>query len=131
MLVVIPILLVAGFAGLNFSAEGIQGLGAISWIILGLFYLATLIWTFVLVKRRFNDIDITGWISITLLIPIISVIAILALLFWPGTETTNRFGTCPAANSLPVTIIGWLAILLTVGGIAAVAVTAFLGTAGA
>ena len=132
ILVMIPMTLVAGIAGLNFSAGGIEGLGPISWIIMGLLYLVIFVWTFVLAKRRFNDINITGWISVTLLIPLISFIAILALLFWPGTKTTNRFGPRPTANSLPVTILGWLVILLVVGSIvAAVALPVILGTAGA
>jgi len=128
MLAFIPALVVLIASGsLAGSLDG-EGLGVFAWIIMGLSYLVVLVWTFVLAKRRFNDFNLTGWLSLTYIIPIVSLVTVLALLFVPGTKTSNKYGPRPAANSTAVKIVAGLVILVTVLGIVAAVVTPALTT---
>lgn len=50
---------------------------------------------FVVHIKRFHDANVTGWASLLLLIPLVSYVVTLALLFIPGTKGDNRFGPPP------------------------------------
>ncbi|MCF8151441.1 MAG: DUF805 domain-containing protein [Burkholderiaceae bacterium] len=58
---------------------------------------------FVMSIRRLHDFDLSGWWSLLVLIPFVT----LALLFIPGKKLANRFGPPPAPNptSLLVTAV--------------------------
>ena len=92
---------------------------------MGLSYLVVLVWTFVLTKRRFNEFNLTGWLSRTYIIPIVSL---LTVLFVPGTKTSNKYVPRPAANSTAVKIVAGLVILVTVLGNVAAVLTPALTT---
>lgn len=74
---------------------------------------------FVLSKRRLNDLNKTGWLSLLGLIPIINILFSLYLLFWPGTDSSNDYGAKPAKNSILVILGGVLMPVLFVGIMAA------------
>lgn len=77
--------------------------------------------TFVLARRRLNDLNKSGWLSLLLLVPIVNFFMGLYLLFFPGTKGTNDFGPAPIANSNWL----WLALLgplFGVGILAAIAI---------
>lgn len=45
--------------------------------------------------KRFHDANVTGWASLLLLIPLVSYVVTLALLFIPGTKGDNKYGPPP------------------------------------
>lgn len=79
-----------------------------------------LIWfNFLCAIKRCHDMDISGWWSLTAIIPIIAI----AWIFWPGTRGENRFGPPPPPNTWGVRVLGLLLpIIALVGILAAVAI---------
>ena len=67
---------------------------------------------FIYAKRRLNDLDQSGWLSLLILVPFINALFGLYLLFAPGTEGPNRFGPAPSKNSNAVI---WLIVIVFVG----------------
>ncbi len=49
---------------------------------------------FIMSIRRLHDLDASGWWTLTILIPFVTLI----LLAWPGQRETNRFGPPPPPN---------------------------------
>jgi len=82
---------------------------------------------FIYAKRRLNDLDQTGWMSLLLIIPLVNFVFALYLVFAPGTDGPNRFGPAPSKNS---GVIVWLIIIAFVlfgliGVLAAIAIPAY------
>ncbi len=74
---------------------------------------------FVMSIRRLHDLNFSGWWSLTVLIPFVT----LALLFLPGNKEANRFGPPPPPNppalglfalALPAVLIGLYLFSLSV-----------------
>ena len=130
----------AGFAGGDFSAIPVPVM-----IMLGVLYLAIIVFWTLFGKRRLNDLNRSGWWLLLFFAPgilssihpLLSLLSILTLalmvymIFFPGTEGTNNFGPPPSANSTGVLVMGWLAIVFTaiamVGLIAAIVIPQFAG----
>ena len=82
--------------------------------------MAVLIWFHVITGiKRCHDMDISGWWSLTLIIPVI----VFAWIFLPGSRGENRFGPPPPPNTLGVKLLAWImpAIML-IGILAAIAI---------
>ncbi len=72
--------------------------------------------------QRCHDFDVSGWLSLLLIVPI------APLLFWiiPGTKGSNRFGAPTPPNSTGVVVLALLLPVLFFGGIiAAIALPAY------
>ena len=72
--------------------------------------------------QRCHDFDVSGWLSLLLIVPI------APLVFWiiPGTKGPNRFGNPTPPNSTGVVVLALiLPILFFVGIIAAIAIPAY------
>lgn len=72
--------------------------------------------------QRCHDFDVSGWLSLLLIVPI------APLVFWiiPGTKGSNRFGNPTPPNSTGVVVLALiLPILFFVGIIAAIAIPAY------
>lgn len=54
---------------------------------------------FVLAIRRLHDINLSGWLSILMLVPIINLGLGLWLLFGAGTKGPNQYGNAPGKNT--------------------------------
>lgn len=82
--------------------------------------LIALIWfSFLCGIKRCHDMNISGWWSVTSLIPVIA----LAWIFWPGTRGANRFGPPPPPNTWGIRILGViLPVVFFTGILAAVAI---------
>lgn len=49
--------------------------------------------------RRLHDQDRSGWLQLVLLIPYVGIIAMIALMYAPGTPGRNRYGPDPRSQS--------------------------------
>lgn len=99
----------------------------VSFVVFGLFGLAALITTFVLMKRRLNDLGKTGWLSLLSLVPFVNIALGLYVLFAPGEQSTNQYGPRPGANSkgLVIGAVLSLAVFFIGGILAAVSIPAY------
>jgi len=69
--------------------------------------------------KRCHDMGISGWWSVTLIIPFI----VFAWVFWPGTDGDNRFGPRPPANTWGVRLLALIfPLFMIIGILAAVAI---------
>ncbi len=85
----------------SFASMGIFSIGFIIIAIISLYF------AFVFAIRRLHDINLSGWLSILLIIPLINLILFLVLVFTPGTKGVNRFGPVRPSKSWEV-VLGWI-----------------------
>ncbi|MGH8493028.1 MAG: DUF805 domain-containing protein [Moraxellaceae bacterium] len=96
--------------------------------VLLLIYIPLFAAAFVMAKRRLNDLNQTGWLSLLLVIPLINLIIAIYLMFWPGSKGSNKYGAAPTPNSGRVILFGVAAPILAlaiVGMLAAIAIPAY------
>ena len=115
MLVMIP--LVGASAFLGGAAGGEQGMSVVAMVILAVVYIAIIVLSVMFAKRRFNDLNRSGWWILLTLVPIVNIAVYIYMMFFPGTEGSNDYGPAPEPNSLGVQILGWGMIALFVLGI--------------
>lgn len=97
-------------------------LGAVGGVLMIVLWLALLVIGFMLTIQRCHDFNVTGWLSLLMLVPL----ANLVFVFIPGTEGPNRFGAPTPPNSIGVLIVAWLfPVLFVVGIIAAISLPAY------
>jgi uncharacterized membrane protein YhaH (DUF805 family) len=72
--------------------------------------------SFIVAKRRINDMNKSGWFALLLLIPFVNLAAGFWLLFCPGDKGANDFGPAPCGNSIGVTLacLGSIVVLALV-----------------
>lgn len=118
-------------SGGNFESEPSSavmiGLGVVYFIVL----IGYLVYTFIFAIRRLHDIDKSGWLSILLLIPLISLFFLLYICIAKGTDGENRFGA-PRPTKEWERVMGILYLVLipvmmifVIGVLAAIAVPAY------
>ena len=88
-----------------------------------LFYIAYIAAAFILTIRRAHDMGQSGWMSLLMLVPLVS----LWFLFAPGTPTTNEYGPRPVPNTTGVIIGAFSPFIfaIVVGILAAIAMPAY------
>lgn len=120
----VPVTILMGILGaagvLANNPEAIFGIST-------LLYLPLLVFSFVLAKRRFNDVNRSGWFSLLLWVPLLNFIVSLYLIFARGDDGGNDFGPPPAPNSTAIKVLGLvLPVLVVVFGIlAAISIPAY------
>ena len=91
-------------------------------IFIVLIYVALMYFTFVFTIRRLHDRNHTGWLSLLMLVPLANVILMLYLIFAPGDDRSNSYGS-PRPTAGWEAVLAWIYILIFVlaiiGGIAA------------
>jgi uncharacterized membrane protein YhaH (DUF805 family) len=110
---------VIAMGGALVAATGAEILGAVIIIAAAI---GMLVVGVMLTIQRCHDFDVSGWLSLLLIVPI------APLLFWiiPGTKGSNRFGAPTPPNSTGVVVLALLLPLLFFGGIvAAIALPAY------
>ncbi|MBY0573507.1 MAG: DUF805 domain-containing protein [Undibacterium sp.] len=113
-------LIFAIFLGIFFTSPAIAGIGLL------LMYLPMIAIGFVFAKRRLNDLDQSGWLSLLMIIPFVNFILWLFLVFGSGTPTSNRYGARPTQNStLEVVGACVMPLIMVVGILAAIALPAY------
>jgi uncharacterized membrane protein YhaH (DUF805 family) len=119
MLVLIPV--VGVFA--TTSGEGSSIFGLIG---IGLFYVATIVFSVMFAKRRLNDLNRNGWWLLLFIVPLLNLLIAIYLIFFPGTQGVNDYGPAPCQNSLGVKLLGLiLPIIFVIGIVAAIAIPAY------
>ncbi|MCP4387562.1 MAG: DUF805 domain-containing protein [Gammaproteobacteria bacterium] len=120
-------------AALGATAGIAAGESIMGMVVLGLsavVYIAVIVLSIGFAKRRFNDLDRSGWWLLTFLVPLVNLLVSIYLVFFPGSDGSNKFGPAPTANSIGVLILGWaIPVLFIVGIAAAVLVPQFAGLA--
>jgi uncharacterized membrane protein YhaH (DUF805 family) len=85
-------------------------------------YIAIFVISIFLTIQRSHDFNTTGWMSLVLLIPLVSLI----FYFIPGTKSSNTYGLQPPPNSKAIKITAFLLLAVFVIGIlAAIALPAY------
>ncbi len=125
MMVVMPML---GASMAMVGGGGPEGMSMIGLVFIGIFYIATIVFSVMFAKRRLNDLNRSGWWFLLFLVPVVNLLMAIYLIFFPGTQGSNNFGPEPAANSVGVLILGWsLPVLFVLGIVAAIAIPQFAG----
>jgi uncharacterized membrane protein YhaH (DUF805 family) len=85
-------------------------------------WIPMLILFFMLTIQRSHDFNLSGWVSILMLVPLLN----LMFLVVPGTDGANRYGAPTPPNSVGVLIAAWiLPAIATLGLVAAVSIPAY------
>ena len=113
MAVMIPL------GGVTAAMGGEAGMSMIGMVVIAIFYLATVVISVMFAKRRLNDLNRSGWWFLLFLVPIVNLLMAIYLVFFPGSESVNKFGPPPTGNSIGVLILGWMMPVVFVLGIAA------------
>jgi uncharacterized membrane protein YhaH (DUF805 family)/Tfp pilus assembly major pilin PilA len=118
------IMIIAPIVGGVAFLGGETGISAIDEIIIGIFYIATFVVSVMFSKRRLNDLNRSGWWYLLFFIPIVNLIFSIYLIFFPGTDGSNKFGTVPLANSWGVIVLASIVPIFFFGGgiLAAIAI---------
>lgn len=110
------------------SSVGARGASTLS-LLMFVLYLPLMVFGFVLAKRRFNDVDRSGWWSVLLMVPFLNFFVSLYLMFAGGTEGDNDYGPPTVPNTTWLTILGVITpvlfIIAMIGILAAVAIPAY------
>ena len=114
MLVMMPLAGASAFLG-----GGAEGGSMLVVAVTTIAYIAMIVLCVMFAKRRFNDLDRSGWWCLLFLVPIVNILASIYLMFFPGSEGSNNFGPAPEANSMGVKILGLAVPILFFVGIAA------------
>jgi uncharacterized membrane protein YhaH (DUF805 family) len=89
------------------------------------YYLAYAV-TGVMAKRRFNDVNLSGWLALLILMPVVNVFVWLYLMFKSGTPGPNAYGPMPAPNSKTIVILAlFIPLIFIIGILAAVGIPAY------
>lgn len=114
------LLLVGGFAALSGSNE----MSPVVLLIIIPFYILMIVISFMLAIQRCHDFNVSGWLSLIMLIPLGS----LVFMFVPGTKGTNNYGPPPPPNSAGVLVLFWLFIagMLILPIMAAISIPAYM-----
>ena len=78
-------------------------------------YVGILVVSIFLTIQRSHDFNVTGWMSLVILIPLVSLI----FYFIPGTKGTNKYGLQPPPNSTAIKVTAFLLLALFILGIVA------------
>lgn len=125
-LCLIPIFALIGVsAGISGSTGESGEPGVLIFVLGGIAYLALIVFSFILAKRRLNDLNQSGWLSLLLFIPLVNIVVGLWLLFAPGKKEQNNYGPYPVKNPIGIVILALIMPIAIIGILAAVAIPAY------
>lgn len=125
MVVLGAVIMFAGGAGLMMGTAD-ASLGILGGLVVLLAYVAVVVAGFAFARRRLNDLDLSGWLTLVFFVPLVGMVFALYVMLWPGTRGPNRYGPPPARNGAGVVVAGLLLpLVFMVGIIGAVALPAY------
>jgi len=111
------------------SAE--PGIGmVILGIIMAIAYIILIVLSIRLMIQRLHDFNASGWLCLIIIIPFVSSIFALVLLFVPGTNGENQYGLKTPPNStanIVVALVIPIVMIVFMGIVAAIAIPAYQG----
>ncbi len=115
---------VAVIVGMSMAAGGESAMSAVVVILMGILYIAMIVMSVMIAKRRLNDLNRSGWWFLLFIVPLINFVMAIYVIFFPGTEGSNNFGPAPEQNSLGVKILALMVpvVFIGVGILAAIAI---------
>lgn len=94
-------------------------------IIFFIIYIPLIYFNFIFAIRRLHDLNVSGWASLLLLIPVLNIILGICLAFVGGENEDNQYGA-PRATQTWEKVLGWIYILIfPLGILAAIAIPAY------
>jgi len=114
------LVLAAGFTSVSLAAL-LQGMGMESLFMLALIPLGCFaaLCGIRIGAQRLHDMGLSAWFMLLYVIPVISLLLILALTFWPGSKEENDYGLPPPRNTTSVRILAFLWFFIVIIGILA------------
>lgn len=125
LLTFVLMMVVAGIGGV---LAAMTKSNAIMVVVVGLAYIPAIAVTVILAKRRFNDMNHSGWMSLLMFIPLVGFFIWLWLLIGGGDAQENQYGPPPSANTglvIAGACIMPLFLVAIIGILAAVALPAY------
>ena len=126
-LCVIPlvILITFSFMFVDNESASLRTIGVLSMLLSPFCLIAMVIFTFILTKRRLNDLNQPGWLSLLYFVPFANVILALLLVFASGTKGENAYGAPPTRTPIGITILALLTPISIVIFLAVVSISAY------
>ncbi|HEY4375296.1 MAG TPA: DUF805 domain-containing protein [Burkholderiales bacterium] len=119
------VMLVVGIGVAMMAGTGMRSVTP-GLVILGVAYVAMVVFAIFIAIQRCHDCDNSGWLVLLMLVPFINLIMILYLIFMPGTQGRNRFGAPTPPNGIGVTLLACIfPAFFVIGIVAAIALPAF------
>jgi uncharacterized membrane protein YhaH (DUF805 family) len=78
--------------GVGDSPDSTTAVGGVGMVLTFVFALAAMVVTIIFFIRRLHDIDLSGWWTLLMLVPLVNFFFGLYALIKPGTPGANRFG---------------------------------------
>lgn len=82
---------------------------------------------FIAAKRRVNDMNLSSWLGLLMVIPYLNMLVWLWLACARGTDGENDYGPAPCPNSRGVVVAAWMipGSVVIIGILAAIAIPAY------
>ena len=93
LLFVLSVIVLSGVA--LFATDGLSKGNAIVIIVLVVALIMLYIYLFSIVARRLHDVNLSGWMSLLMIIGPINLLMVIALSLVKGDEKDNKYGTVP------------------------------------
>ena len=123
VLMMVAMMFVGAGAGLS---AGNAAMPVVTMVFAWIMVIAVFVLVVMFVKRRLNDLNRSGWWFLLNFIPVVSLFLAIYLMFFPGTDGSNKFGPAPNANSLGIKVVAWIfPIIFIVGIVAAIGIPAY------
>lgn len=91
-----------------------------------LVYITLIVFYFILLKRRFNDMGHSGWMSLLFLVPIANLVVTIWVLVGRGNAGANAYGPAPVKNTKGVVLAACVfPAIMIIGILAAISIPAY------
>ena len=122
LVLMVPLFLLVS---IGFMVAGNENISEEMTMVIGIIaYIPMIAYSIVVMKRRLNDLDRSGWLSILMFIPVVNIFIGFYLLLAKGNQGNNRFGPPPIKNAGLIYVMIAVAVVFVLGIVAAIAIPA-------